>query len=295
MTRTKGEAMLVELFYHIDEFCKLLKSSSVPNLHKSSSRSSLSDSEIITICVYFHFSGFKTFKDFYTKSILIHHNADFKRLVSYNRFVELKQEVALELGLFAQVLCHLNKCTGISFIDSFSLTVCNNKRIYSHKVFKGLAERGKTSVGWFFGFKVHIVIDPMGNIINFHFTPGNISDNNEDVLKRLAAALFGKLFGDKGYLLNPELFEHFYLNGLQFVHKIRSNMKNKLMDFTDKLVLKKRGIIESVIDIIKIHLSVDHSRHRSKTAFLSNLFSGLIAYAFYPKKPSIPLSVPAIA
>jgi len=249
----------------------------------------------MTICVYFHFSGFKTFKDFYIRGILAHNKNEFKKLVSYNRFVELKQEIALDLGLLAQVLCQLNNCTGTSFIDSFSLPVCHNKRIYSHKVFKGFAERSKTSVGWFFGFKVHIVIDPMGNILNFYFTPGNTSDNNKDVLKGLAINLFGKLFGDKGYLLKQKIFEYFYLNGLEFVHKIRSNMKNKLMNFADKLILKKRGIVESAIDIIKIHLSVDHSRHRSRSAFLSNLFSGLIAYAFYPTKPSIALNLRAIS
>jgi len=209
--------------------------------------------------------------------------------------VELKQHLAPELGLLAMLLCKMNKCNGTSFIDSFSLPVCHNKRIYSHKVFKGFAERGKTSVGWFFGFKLHIVIDPMGNILNFYFTPGNISDNNENVLKHLAMDLFGKLYGDKGYLLNQKLFEYFYINNLEFVHKIRSNMKNKLMDFADKLILKKRGIVESAIGIIKINLSVDHSRHRSRTAFLSGLFSGLIAYAFYPTKPSIALNLQVIS
>lgn len=288
--------MLVELFYHIDEFCKILKSLRIGNFSgKYSTRSLLTDSEIMTICVYYHFSGYKTFKDFYIKSILVHHKNEFKNLVSYNRFVELKQKIALDLGLLAHLLCRLNKCTGTSFIDSFSLPVCHNKRIYSHKVFKGFAERGKTSVGWFFGFKMHIAIDPMGNILNFYFTPGNISDNNENVLNSLAMNLFGKLFGDKGYLLKQELFEYFYINNLEFVHKIRSNMKNKLMNFGDKLTLKKRGIVESAIDIIKIHLSVDHSRHRSRTAFLSNLFSGLIAYAFYPTKPSIALNLKAIS
>jgi len=279
--------MLVSLFYHIDEFCKLLKTSRIENESHSLNRSSLSDSEIMTICVYFHYSGFKTFKDFYTKSVLVHHTTDFKHLVSYNRFVELKQEIALDLGLLAQVLCQSNKSIGISFIDSFPLVVSHNKRIYSHKVFKGVAARGKTSVGWFFGFKVHIVIDPLGNILNFDLTSGNLSDNNQDLLESLTNGLSGKVFGDKGYLLRSEIFKYFYEKGVHFIHKIRGNMQNKLMDIEDKIMLKKRGLVESVIDILKVHLSVDHTRHRSKTAFLSNLFSGLISYFFRPEKPHI--------
>ncbi len=278
--------MLVSIFYHIDEFCKFLEKQRIePPV--SSSRSSLTNAEIMTICVFFHFSGYKTFKDYYIRGVFRYNQKDFKKLVSYNRFIELKQELALDLGLFAMILCHLNKCTGTSFVDSTPLVVCHNKRIYSHKVFKGLAARGKTSTGWFFGFKLHIVVDHNGNILNFHFTAGNVSDASAIVIKSLLADLFGNVYGDKGYLLNRELFEYFYENGLHMITKIRSNMDNKLMELSDKLLLSKRGMVESVIDILKIHLSIDHTRHRSPRAFLANLFSGLIAYAFRDKKPSI--------
>lgn len=177
--------MLVELFYQIDEFCKLLNTVKNTKRLNKATNSMLADSEIMTICVYYHFSGYKTFKDFYAKKMLVDHRGDFKNLVSYTRFVELKQEVAYKLGLLAKILCHLNKHTGISFIDSFSLPICHNRRIHSNKVFKGIAERGKTSTGWFFGFKVHIVVDPEGNILNFDFTPGNVADNNKEAFKVL--------------------------------------------------------------------------------------------------------------
>jgi hypothetical protein len=285
--------MLVFLFYHIDEFCKILHSVRLKN-SKLPNRSALTTAEIMTISVYFHYSGYKTFKDYYIKEVLGRMKSDFK-LVSYNRFVELKQEIALDLGLFAQLLCRMNQCTGTSFIDSFSMPVSHNKRINSHKVFKGFAARGKTSVGWFFGFKMHIVIDPMGNILNFHFTPGNVSDANKNVINALTSDLYGKLFGDKGYLLDQKLFRKLYNNGIKMVTKVRKNMQNKLLDFEEKMILTKRGIVESVIDILKIHLSIDHTRHRSQKAFIANAFSGLIAYAFYPKKPSIALNFHQIA
>ncbi len=287
--------MLVFLFYHMDEFCKLLKSTRIENNLNYSTRSSLTDSEIMTICVYFHHSGFKTFKDFYIRGILKYNRKDFKNLVSYSRFIELKQEIALDMALLAQLLCHLNQGNGTFFMDSFPLTVCHNKRISSNKVFKGFAKRGKTSVGWFFGFKVHIIIDTFGNILKFNFTSGNVADNNQDVLKALLEGIFGKIFCDKGYLLTPEKFRYFYEKGAHLIHKIKKNMKNKLIDVGDKLMLKKRGVVESVIDIFKIHLSVDHTRHRSRAAFLSNLFSGLIAYFFYAKKPHIAVNLQTIS
>lgn len=287
--------MLEILFYHIDEFNKILEAIRLADGSILSTRSALTNSEIMTICVYYHYSGFKTFKDFYTKDVLVHRTKDFKNLVSYSRFVELKQMVALDLALMAQLLCSFYKCTGSSFIDSLPLPVSHSKRIYSHKVFKGMAKRGKTSVGWFFGFKLHIVIDPMGNILAFYLTSGNVADNNQDVLSTLFKDVFGKVFGDKGYLLAPPRFKYFYENGVHIVHKIKNNMENKLMDIADKLMLKYRGVVESVIDIYKIHLSVDHSRHRSPAAFLSNLFSGLIAYFFYPRKPHITLNLQAIS
>lgn len=285
--------MLVFLFYHIDEFCKTLQSTRLESLKKPT-RSSLTHAEVMTICVYFHYSGYKTFKDYYVKEVLCRMNGAFK-LVSYNRFIELKQAIALDLGLLAQLLCRMNQCSGTSFIDSFSMPVSHNKRINSHRVFKGLAARGKTSVGWFFGFKMHIVIDPIGNILNFNFTPGNVSDTNKNVINSLTAHLHGKLFGDKGYLLDQKLFEKLYNNGLKMVTKLRKNMQNKLVNLEEKLILSKRGIVESVIDILKIHLSIDHTRHRSPKAFLSNAFSGLIAYAFYSKKPSIAFNINQIS
>ena len=113
------------------------------------------------------------------------------------------------------------ECTGVSFIDSFSLNVCHNRRIYSHKVFKGIAQRGKTSVGWFYGFKLHIIINHGGEIISFYITSGNVADNNEKVLKKLTQKLFGKLYGDKGYIVRPEIFEKLYLKRCSSHYKIK--------------------------------------------------------------------------
>lgn len=284
--------MLVEIFYHIDEFCKIfsetLQKNSLPGkvTQRRRSKQSLSLSEIMTICIYYHYSGYKNFKAYYTKHVLIQMNSDFKKLVSYNRFVELQKNANLALLLFLKIYCE-NTGMSISFIDSFSLPVCHNKRIPSHKVFKGTAQRGQTSMGWFYGFKVHLIINPFGEIVNFALTPGNIADNNENLLTKLTDKVFGKLFGDKGYMINRNAYQKLYEKGIHIVTRIRKNMSNILMDMSDKLLLNKRGVIESAIGILKETFNIDHSRHRSPANFLCNTLSALTAYCFRSRKPSI--------
>ena len=98
----------------------------------------------------------------------------------------------------AYLLNSKGEITGISFFDSTSIKVCHNKRISRNKVFKGLAKLGKTTTGWFYGFKLHLVINDKGEILAFQLTPGNVSDVS--MLETLSSGLWGKLFGDKGYI-----------------------------------------------------------------------------------------------
>lgn len=284
--------MLVKILYHVDEFCKLFEETLKENVimgqkkQRISTISTLSLSEIVTICVFYHYSGYKNFKTYYKNYVLINMKSDFTKTISYNRFVELQKNAVLPLILFLKIYCKAVQ-TGISFIDSFSLKICNNRRIHSHKVFKNIAQRGQTSMGCFYGFKVHFIINHLGEIINFYITPGNIADNNTNLLEKLTHNVCGKLFGDKGYIVNKQLFKKLYDRGLQIVTKIRKNMKNTLMDAQDKLILKKRGTIESVIGILKESFNIEHSRHRSPSNFLANTLSALAAYVFKPEKPSI--------
>lgn len=290
---------LVEIFYEIDEFCKQFQQMVEMNLltDGSSKRDrafKLSLSEVITIAIYYHESGYKTLKDYYEKHVLKYMNADFHHLVSYNRFLELRKHAMPALVAFTQ-LNTLKKCTGISFIDSFPLKACHARRAYSHKVLKGLAKKGKTSVGWFYGLKLHLIMNHKGEILSFFITSGNVADNNEGVLLKLTKKITGKLFGDRGYLVNQALFKKLYLNGIQLITKIRKNMKNKLISMADKLLLRKRGVIESLGNILKEALSLEHTRHRSAAGFVCHIASTLIAYNFRDKKPSIVDSVKAAA
>jgi hypothetical protein len=288
---------LVEIFCAADDFCKQFERNQKLLTNGSGKRNrafSLSLPEILTILIYFHSSGYKTFKEYYEKHVLVNMKSDFSGQVSYNRFIELKQKALMPLMLFAHHRVGATKCTGISFIDSFPLKVCHNRRIHSHKTFKGLAQRGKTSVDWFFGFKLHVVINHMGEMISFQITTGNVNDCNRDILMKLLKNVFGKIFGDKGYVTAPEVFEKLYRQGKHLITKIKKNMKNKIMIMQDKKMLKKRGVIESVGNILKAALSLEHSRHRSAYGFFGHVFSTIIAYNMREKKPSIVRDLKAI-
>ena len=197
--------LLTTIFYNSDDFCKEYEKLINPKLLRENTSAKggrprrLTLSEVITICIYFQCSGYRNFKQYYTKCVLVELKNAFGKLVSYNRFTELMHEAAEPLGLFAVMRCSKSKL-GLSFIDSTKLVVCNNLRIYSHKVFKGVAARGKTSTGWFYGFKLHIVINHVGEIVSFFITPGNVNDRNKNVIDRLTKNLKGLLCGDKGYL-----------------------------------------------------------------------------------------------
>ena len=245
----------------------------------------LSPSEIMTILILFQASGYRTFKGFYTRYVQTQLRAEFPRLVSYPRFVALIPRVALPLAVYLHT--QLGRCTGISFVDSTSLCVCKNARISQHRVFAVDARRGKTSVGWFYGFKLHLVVNDRGEVLAVCLTPGNVDDRRP--VPRLARRLFGKLFGDRGYISQALVEQLFTTSGLRLITKVRKNMRERLVTYADKLLLRKRALIESVNDQLKNVCQIEHSRHRSPYNFLAHLLAGLIAYCHLPKKPSLHL------
>jgi hypothetical protein len=282
---------ILPLFCDIDDFCLLFEPlwrermmRAVPRQRQRATTLCLS--EVMTIIVLFHSSGYRNFKTFYTQHVLQHLAGAFPRLVSYNRFVELMPSALVPLCGYLQT--RKGACSGISFIDSTSLKVCHNRRIHSHKVFAGCARRGKTSVDWFYGFKLHLVINDCGELLSIRLTPGNVDDRRP--VPELVKGLFGKLFGDKGYLSQP-LFETLYDEQVQLVTKLKAKMKNRLLSIFDKLMLRKRAIIESVMDQLKNISQIEHSRHRSVANCFVNVIAGLIAYTYREKKPSLNIRV----
>lgn len=282
---------VTELFCIVDEFTKEYEQVVLHHLlgNKAKRPSIMSKSEVMTITILFHLSGFRCFKHYYIFYVQKHMRNDFPQTVSYNRFVELMQQNLMPLTLFLKTCCMAN-CTGISFIDSTPIRVCNPKRIKRNKVFKGIATTGKSTMGWFHGFKLHIVINDKGELLNFTITRANVDDRTPLKNKKFIEKIYGKLFGDKGYL-SKELFGNLFNDGIHLVTYLKKNMKNVLMPLIDKIHLRKRSIIETINDQLKNICQVEHSRHRSFGNFLSNLVSGLIAYSFLPKKPAIKYEV----
>ena len=278
---------ITEIFCIVDEFCKEYdKIVNKALLGNPSKRPSImSKSEVITLTILFQLSGFRTFKHFYIFYVQKHMADDFPSTVSYNRFTELMSQNLMAMSLFLKTCC-LGKCTGISFGDSTPVRVCKAKRIRNNKVFKGIATTGKSTMGWFHGFKLHLIINDKGEILNFTITPANVDDRTPLKNKRFLDKIYGKLYADKGYV-GKELMQLLFADGLHLITHIKNNMKNSLMTMSDKILLRKRSIIETVNDELKNICQIEHSRHRSFTNFLANIVAGLIAYSFLPKKPSI--------
>jgi hypothetical protein len=279
-----------ELFCDVDDFCRAFE----PLWHQQCLTSGtkqrnrareLALSEIMTILILFHQSHYRTFKAFYTEHVCVHLCNEFPSLVSYTRFVEFFPSALVPLCVYLHSC--LGACSGISFVDSTRLAVCHNRRIQQHRVFRGLAARGKTSVDWFFGFKLHLLFNDRGELLTFTLTPGNVDDRKP--LPQFAKRLFGKLVGDKGYLSQPLLKQLQEQYGIELITPRRKNMKACEVPLLDKLLLRKRAVVETIIDQLKNISQIEHTRHRSPINFLVNLVCGLIAYCHQPKKPSLQL------
>ncbi len=277
---------VVEIFVQIDDFCKQFSGDTdhrvLPNPdRKRKTKCCLTASEIMTIVVLFHIGKHRTFKDFYT-FLCVYHKVDFPSLPSYNRFIELQQAVLMPLF----VLVHFNRGaeTAHYYIDSTTLDVCENPRISSHKVFKGLAALGKSSTGWFFGFKLHVVFNDQGEIMKFSLTAGNKDDRS--VVLKMMKGLDGWLFGDRGYI-SQRLKEELKEIGVLLITRNRKNMQPANQTPHERFYLSKRPLVETAFGQMKNCCQIEHTRHRSVINFLVNLFSGLIAYALVVNKPAV--------
>lgn len=282
--------ILEELFCCVDDFCQAFEPQWERQLlgnglQRRRRPRSLCLSEIMTILIGFHQSYYRNFKAYYQELVQCHLQSDFPGLVSYGRFVEWMPSALLPLCAFVRSC--FGSCSGISFIDSTSLKVCHNRRIKQHKVFENIAARGKTSVDWFFGFKLHLVVNDKGELLNFVLTPGNTDDRTPVV--KLLQQICGKVFADKGYVSQKLAKQLLNSVGVQLITKLKRNMKNRLLPLADRLLLRKRAIIESILDQLKNISQIEHSRHRSPVNCLVNIVCGLIAYCHQPKKPSIAL------
>ena len=192
-------------------------------------------------------------------------------------------------------MCALARGQGGAFNDSTPLSVCHNKRIGRHRVFAEVARRGKSCMGWFYGFKLHLIVNDQGELLAVQLTPGNTDDRKP--VPQMTKTLWGKLVGDRGYP-SQVLFEQLFAQGLQLmaadrplpITPIRKNMQNRLVVLEDKLLTRKRFFSDTIVDQLKNISQIEHTRHRSTTHFIITFIAVLIAYTWQAKKPSLNLS-----
>lgn len=281
---------LVDLFCDVDDFCKIFipqwqKQLLLDGTRKRQRDSRMTMSEIMTIVISFHMSHYRDFKNYYLGHVSRFYRNDFPHLLSYTRFLEVMPRTISPMCAYFTSL--KGKPTGIEFIDSTTLKVCHNIRIPRHKTFDGIAQRGKGTMGWFYGFKLHLIVNYQGEIVAAKVTTGNVHDTKP--VPELARGLTDKLYGDKGYLskaLEANLFD----KGVKLITTVRKNMKAKAISLWDRAMLSKRFIIETINDQLKNISFIEHSRHRSMNGFMLNLMAGLVAYCLKENKPSLNLT-----
>ncbi len=283
------EKKLISLFVEIDDL--LLSFYSYQQKHNllSSKKPTrvpvLSCSEICTIIVSYHLSGYKCFEYYYKEMVLKALTSYFPKAPSYECFLSYIPRCIDVLYLWLLYSCSKSQETGLYFVDSKKIQVCHLRREKSNKIFKEYARKGKSSTGWLYGLKLHLIINNLGEIMSFDLTSGNIADNNHNLLQKLLGQLKGICVGDKGYF--STLFAFFYENGLHLLTKAKKNMKNKVSTSKHQKLINKRGIIESTFDILTSICDIEHSRHRNPISAFTNVFAGLIAYQSLESKPTV--------
>jgi IS5 family transposase len=280
---------LTEIFCELDDLAQELEVASRgrelsgKKAGRGGRKATMHPSEVATILLLFQVSAYRDVKHFYQEYVCEHLVDAFPGLVRYPRFVELEKRALLLLC--ALLRRRLGRCTGVSYVDSTPLPVCHVRRGGRNRVFGALARFSKTTSGWFFGFKLHLVVSDRGALLGFALTPANVDDRNRDVMARLTERVFGKLVGDKGYI-DASLFWELYDADIELITSIRKNMKNKLSLLENRYAYRARGLVESVNHVLKDVLHAQHTRHRSPLNFLANLMAALCAYQLRPRKPT---------
>ena len=278
---------LIDIFCDVDDFCKVFlpeweKQLLAEGTKKRSRKGRMTIAEIMTVIIMFHRSNHRDFKNYYKGYVARFLTTEFPELLSYTRFLEVMPRALVPLCSYFTTL--RGKPTGIEFIDSTSISVCHNLRIPRHKTFAGIAERGKGTMGWFYGFKLHLIVNYRGEIVAAKLTTGNVHDTQP--VPELAKGLTDKLYGDKGYL-SKALEEKLFNRGVSMITNVRKNMKARALSLWDRAMLSRRFIIETINDQLKNISQIEHSRHRSINGFMLNLMGGLVAYCLKERKPTL--------
>lgn len=276
------------IFTIVDDFCKLYEE--IQHYHcladskRRCRKTMLCLSEMMSIVIFYHFSGYRYFKLYYEYEICGRLKHLFPNCPCYDRFIQLMPRLFVPMAMMLHLM--QGKKTGEYYVDSTHFAVCKNKRIYRHKTFEGVAKRGKSTMGWFFGFKLHLVCNFEGQIVAVKITPGNEDDRKAFEALVNTHGLKGKAYADKGYI-GTSLFKRLWNNGMHLITGIRKNMKNYLMPWLDKILLRKRALVETIFGTLKEEFNIRPNKHRSPVNFFVSILVALIAYQIKPNKPKI--------
>ncbi len=272
------------LFETIDKVLNSSDNTAQENPRRGHRQRIMSDTQVLATMVLYHYADSKNFKTYYLNRLQSEHGAYFPKILSYSRFIERKCAL---VGQFKANLDYLKgKCTRVSYVDSTALQSCKLPRSYQHKTLCLIAKAGRTSVGWFYGLKLHLVINHLGEIISYDVTSGNVNDREPIKKKELYAVIDGKLFWDCGYI-SKDLEKRLKDSGIELITKRSKIQKPIGLSPEDQYLLRRRTVIESVFNQLKNKFRIDHTQHRSVNGFLTNLYAGLIAYQLYDRKSKV--------
>jgi len=282
-----NETKLTTLYCIIDDFINTLKNTESGQKMleawkaKRGPQRQLSLSEILTLNIlrfYYHIYDLKAF----VRLAECTYKTYFPRLPNYENFLKAANRSFPFTLLLIQYLLLINRKmnkNGLYFIDSTALSVCNNWNISTHRVTQGYSSRGKTSKGWFYGFKLHGVCDAWGNLVNLRFTTGNEHDSRQT--EPLTEVLSGLFVGDAGYLLKQEVFQRLFEKHIRILSASRKNMK-RLMTKEQGLLFRKRSIIETVWDVLKERYGLVFHLARSITGLFRHYGYSLLSHMLQP-------------
>ena len=261
-----------DLFLAIEDFFP----KSIPWMNKNTNRGRSSiwgPTEVVTLSILEFLNNSSEIKAFFRLAKPQLEDV-FKSWISYDRYVQLRNMYAPYAAVFLYWLMEPLKKAGVFFVDSTPLEVCHIRRASTHKVMVDFAKKSKTTKGWFFGLKLHLVINSKKEIVALHITPGNVDDR--EPLMKLFRNLKGMAVGDAGYL-SKKWLKFFKKLGLHFFTGVRKNMK-KVITGPQHLLLKSRQHIESVFSILKTRYKIVRSLPRSVMGHMANYLYGLLAY-----------------
>ncbi len=242
----------------------------------------LTPAELLTISLYRFVTKQQDFKTYYG-FLKGYHAREFPQLPHYSQVLRYQKQLLPFESLLLSLLMAMNRSNFknakeyLMFVDGSEIPVCTNKRIFTHKVSRIIAQRSKSSKGWFYGFRLHILCDRKGNLLGIKITPGNI-DERKMVLK-LIKDLQGILVADAGYI-SSELQKK--LSGLNvwFLTGVKKNQK-KLMTKANHLLLKARQRVETTIGVLKQRLGLVTSLPRSVPGYQVHYVLVCLAYCIF--------------